>query len=127
MRYNEPIVGLPKTILINRYRLFGSDNELLVIHRLGVPDLPKGKIDRGEKPEETAIREFFEETLNVSEIVEGELRILTDNVFDFGNGWIGKENSTKDWLISPCIGYAFEILEGWISIFLIKGYGFLLG
>ena len=36
-------------------------NELLVIHRLGVPDLPKGKIDAGESPEEAAIREVTEE------------------------------------------------------------------
>ena len=49
-----------------------SDNELLVIHRLGFPDLPKGKIDRGEKPEETAIREVSEEC-GIS-----DLKILTE-------------------------------------------------
>lgn len=36
-------------------------DELLIIHRLGVPDLPKGKIDQGESPEEAAIREVEEE------------------------------------------------------------------
>lgn len=36
-------------------------NELLVIHRLGVPDLPKGKIEKGETPKQAAIREVEEE------------------------------------------------------------------
>jgi ADP-ribose pyrophosphatase YjhB (NUDIX family) len=35
--------------------------ELLFIHRLGVWDLPKGKMEKGEKPDETAIREVMEE------------------------------------------------------------------
>ncbi len=35
--------------------------ELLFIFRLGKWDLPKGKIDRGETPEQTAIREVEEE------------------------------------------------------------------
>lgn len=36
-------------------------NELLIIHRLGLPDLPKGKIESGESPKEAAIREVTEE------------------------------------------------------------------
>ncbi len=36
MRYNEPIVGLPKTILINRYRLIGSGDELWVVTVHGI-------------------------------------------------------------------------------------------
>ena len=47
-----------------------SKNELLIIHRLGVPDLPKGKIDAGESPEEAAIREVTEECgINNLEII----------------------------------------------------------
>jgi len=38
-----------------------SKNELLVIIRLGVPDLPKGKIEKGEVPKIAAIREVEEE------------------------------------------------------------------
>ena len=38
-----------------------SDNQTLMIHRLGHWDLPKGKIDAGELPEQTAIREVREE------------------------------------------------------------------
>ncbi|RLD52398.1 MAG: NUDIX hydrolase [Bacteroidetes bacterium] len=38
-----------------------KNNELLVIHRFDIPDLPKGKIEKNEKPEDTAIREVEEE------------------------------------------------------------------
>ncbi len=38
-----------------------NKGELLVIHRLGIPDLPKGKIEEGENPEKAAIREVEEE------------------------------------------------------------------
>ena len=37
-------------------------DELLVIFRRGKWDLPKGKLDDGEKPEEAALREVKEET-----------------------------------------------------------------
>jgi 8-oxo-dGTP pyrophosphatase MutT (NUDIX family) len=39
-----------------------SENQLLVIHKFGKPDLPKGKIETGETPEEAAVREVEEET-----------------------------------------------------------------
>ncbi len=38
-----------------------SKNELLIIHRFGIPDLPKGKTEKDETPEETALREVEEE------------------------------------------------------------------
>ncbi len=38
-----------------------SINQYLMIFRLGKWDLPKGKIDSGESPEETALREIEEE------------------------------------------------------------------
>lgn len=41
--------------------VFNSNNELLLIERLGVWDLPKGKIDLGETPEIAALREVEEE------------------------------------------------------------------
>lgn len=37
-------------------------NELLVFYRRGSWDLPKGKIDKGETPEQAAVREVQEET-----------------------------------------------------------------
>ncbi len=39
-----------------------AKNELLVFYRRGSWDMPKGKIDRGETPEQAAIREVQEET-----------------------------------------------------------------
>lgn len=39
-----------------------SDKELLFIFRLGKWDLPKGKMEKGEKPEDCALREVTEET-----------------------------------------------------------------
>jgi len=41
--------------------VFNHNNDLLLIERLGVWDLPKGKIDSGETPEITALREVKEE------------------------------------------------------------------
>jgi 8-oxo-dGTP pyrophosphatase MutT (NUDIX family) len=56
-------------LFTNNYKLidaagglvFNSNNELLLIERLGVWDLPKGKIDAGETPEIAALREVEEE------------------------------------------------------------------
>lgn len=39
-----------------------AENKLLVFFRRGSWDLPKGKIDRGETPEQAAVREVQEET-----------------------------------------------------------------
>ncbi len=41
--------------------VINAKNEMLFIHRLGVWDLPKGKAEKGESIEETAIREVEEE------------------------------------------------------------------
>lgn len=40
-----------------------KDDRMLLIHRLGKWDLPKGKLDKGEKISECALREVEEETL----------------------------------------------------------------
>lgn len=42
--------------------VYNADKKLLLIHRLGFWDMPKGKIDAGETPEEAALREVREET-----------------------------------------------------------------
>lgn len=42
--------------------VYNARNEVLLIHRLGYWDLPKGKIDAGESPEQAALREVREET-----------------------------------------------------------------
>jgi 8-oxo-dGTP pyrophosphatase MutT (NUDIX family) len=47
--------------------VFNDKNEVLLIKRLGKWDLPKGKIDGEEQPEEAAVREVTEEC-NVDEL-----------------------------------------------------------
>lgn len=42
--------------------VFNPQNEVLLIHRRGSWDLPKGKIEKGESIEDAAIREVVEET-----------------------------------------------------------------
>jgi ADP-ribose pyrophosphatase YjhB (NUDIX family) len=42
--------------------VYNVSNELLVFYRRGFWDLPKGKIDPGETPEQAAVREVQEET-----------------------------------------------------------------
>lgn len=42
--------------------LVEKDDQLLFIHRRGVWDLPKGKLDKGEKKKHAALREVEEET-----------------------------------------------------------------
>lgn len=42
--------------------VFNNDEELLFIYRRGYWDLPKGKIDPGEKKKAAAVREVMEET-----------------------------------------------------------------
>ena len=42
--------------------MFNFKNEILLIYRNGVWDLPKGKIEFGESYEDAALREVAEET-----------------------------------------------------------------
>ncbi|MCF8244938.1 MAG: NUDIX hydrolase [Saprospiraceae bacterium] len=42
--------------------VFNAEGKVLMIHRRGSWDLPKGKMDPGETPEQTAVREVQEET-----------------------------------------------------------------
>lgn len=51
--------------------VFNPKEELLVIYRRDSWDLPKGKIDRGETPEQASVREVEEET-GIGEIILGE-------------------------------------------------------
>lgn len=51
--------------------VFNTQGELLVIYRRGSWDLPKGKIDPGETPEQAAVREVEEET-GIGEISLGD-------------------------------------------------------
>ncbi len=62
--------------------------ELLFIHRLGKWDLPKGKIEKGEKAEEAALREVTEET-GVSNLTLKKKTGETYHVYDqFGKHFL---------------------------------------
>jgi 8-oxo-dGTP pyrophosphatase MutT (NUDIX family) len=60
-----------------------NENELLVITRLGVPDLPKGKIEKSETPKTAAIREVEEEcgisNLSITEQLQPSYHIYNFN------------------------------------------------
>lgn len=55
-------------------------NEVLMIFRLGVWDLPKGKIDKGETPEIAAVREIQEET-GLNEVELGDFLCHTYHTY----------------------------------------------
>lgn len=52
--------------------VFNQQKELLAIFRIGMWDLPKGKIEKGETPDVAAVREVQEET-GIKNIQLGEL------------------------------------------------------
>jgi len=58
----EALFGLFRLIEAAGGLVFNPEKEVLLIHRRGFWDLPKGKIDPGETPEIAAIREVEEET-----------------------------------------------------------------
>jgi mutator protein MutT len=60
-----------------------ENNELLMILRKGHWDLPKGKMDAGETPEQCAVREVEEETglqnIQLGEFISSTLHRYTEN------------------------------------------------
>ena len=63
-----------------------KDGKFVAIMRHGIPDLPKGHIEKGEKPEQAALREVEEET-NI-----GKLHIVKElpstwHCYQFGEEW----------------------------------------
>lgn len=60
--------------------VFNDKQEVLMIHRRGYWDLPKGKIDPGETPEAASVREVEEET-GASSLKRGELLCITWHTF----------------------------------------------
>ncbi len=66
--------------------------EVLLIKRNGVWDLPKGKVEPGEKIIGAAVREVSEEC-GVKKIVAGELFDVTYHIYDTYGFWALKETS----------------------------------
>jgi 8-oxo-dGTP pyrophosphatase MutT (NUDIX family) len=58
-----------------------NDNRLLCISRWGKWDLPKGKSEKGERPEDTAIREV-EEECGISGLLNEGLNSITYHIYE---------------------------------------------
>lgn len=65
--------------------------ELLMIHRRGFWDLPKGKLDEGETIEACAVREVKEET-GLTQIELGKPLLITYHTYEQGTHHILKES-----------------------------------
>ena len=79
-----------------------KNNKILFIKKNGIWDLPKGKIEKGHKKKQTAIKEISEETgLN-----EESLIVLKKLVPTFYHKTINKQNIIKktDWYLVEFIG-----------------------
>lgn len=70
-------------------------NTYLFIERLGVWDLPKGKMEQGESPKETAVREI-EEECGISNPIIGKLLGVTYHTYTFK----GELTLKKNWWYS---------------------------
>ncbi|WP_435355832.1 NUDIX hydrolase [Emticicia sp. SJ17W-69] len=98
--------GAAETHIRNLYKVvkaaggvvFNSEGKILLMHRLGKWDLPKGKRDDGEKAKQTAVREV-EEECNVK-VKLGEKLCTTWHTYTMGNNKILKR--TK-WYRMECL------------------------
>ncbi len=61
--------------------VFNPEGKVLLIHRRGSWDLPKGKMDPGETPEQTAVREVQEET-GLQQITLGQHLLNTLHTYE---------------------------------------------
>lgn len=82
-----------------------SKGELLFIHRLGKWDLPKGKMEIGETPEQSAVREVEEEcgitNLNIVEKLSNTYHVYTekDKLFLKTTFWFRMDYSGNEQLV----------------------------
>lgn len=66
--------------------------EILMIYRNGMWDLPKGKLEKGERIEECAVREV-EEECGLSGVVGGEFISHTFHCYQLNGDWVLKRTS----------------------------------
>jgi len=71
--------------------IMNDSNEILMIFRRGKWDLPKGKLDKGEKLEECAVREVREET-GLQKIQLQSPLLITYHTYHEGTKFILKES-----------------------------------
>lgn len=111
-----------KTIKAAGGLVLNEKQEILMIFRRGKWDLPKGKLDEGEKIEECAVREVMEET-GLTKIDLGPLLSITHHTYF--DTWL-KEEVMKEthWFLMqanseeklvPQTAEDIEIIE-WVSI-----------
>lgn len=77
-----------KTILAAGGLVYNEKDELLMIFRRGKWDLPKGKLDEGERIEDCAVREVMEET-GLTTVVRGDLIGITYH--QYFDQWVKEE------------------------------------
>jgi hypothetical protein len=82
--------------------VFNEKKELLMIHRLKKWDLPKGKIEKGENPDEAALREVCEET-GVCDI-----EIINELTVTYHTYLLKKQNVLKKtfWFVMKCKSFS---------------------
>ena len=61
-------------------KAYNAKNEILFIYRNDKWDLPKGRVEKGEKIKETAVREVQEEC-GISNVIVHEFLITTHHIF----------------------------------------------
>ncbi|MDQ3394008.1 MAG: NUDIX hydrolase [Bacteroidota bacterium] len=75
-----------------------KDDKILMIHRLGKWDLPKGKLDKKEKTKDAAIREV-EEECNIKVILSGKICSTWHTYTQNGKGILKKTS----WYAMECV------------------------
>jgi 8-oxo-dGTP pyrophosphatase MutT (NUDIX family) len=102
-----------------------SDGKFLFIRRFGVWDLPKGKIEEFETPEQAAIREVEEECgifgLNIIRQLDSTYHIYRSPYHDFPENLVLKE--TK-WFLMHYSGNETPVPEVEENIEAIRWFGF---
>jgi 8-oxo-dGTP pyrophosphatase MutT (NUDIX family) len=98
--------------------VLNSEGQLLVFYRRGSWDLPKGKIDPGETPDEAAVREVKEET-GLQSIELGEFITHTYHTYEQKGKRILKRTwwfamTTPDSRVAPQTEEDIELIE-WVE------------
>jgi len=95
------------------------DNQFVAIERNGIPDLPKGHIEKGETPEAAALREVEEETGITDLAIEKELP-TTWHCYLLNGKWTMKKTSWYLMTTSSGMKNVPQTEEGISKVYLIN-------